>query len=258
MSFNAELAVTYRIANTPMRHFPYPHIYVEEVFEPAFYEQILAHLPSDEALSSIAATGRTGNRYSERHIMHFRTEHLINLPSDQAAFWAQFSGWMQSARFQGFLISLFKPYIDKRLKRIQELNQVNAVQTSNEMLLVRDHTNYAIGPHTDLPSRLLSLLFYLPRDDSLSHLGTSIYVPKDRAFTCLGGPHHHPDGFDRVQTMPYKPNSLFAFLKSDKSFHGVELIEDQDVKRDLLLYDIRLDPTEATPAKLRKKELEKA
>ena len=180
------------------------------------------------------------------------------MQSGRLGFWAQFSGWMQSARFQGFLISLFKPYIDKRLKRIQELNQVNAVQTSNEMLLVRDHTNYAIGPHTDLPSRLLSLLFYLPRDDSLSHLGTSIYMPKDPAFTCLGGPHHHPDGFDRVQTMPYKPNSLFAFLKSDKSFHGVELIEDQDVKRDLLLYDIRLDPTEATPAKLRKKELEKA
>ncbi len=258
MSLNVELAVTYRMANTPMRHFPYPHLYVEEVFEPAYYEEILAHLPSDEALRSITATGRTGNLYDERHILKFITENLIDLPSDQAAFWAGFNSWMRSARFQGFLMSLFKPFVDQRLQRIMEMNQVTSVQTANELLMVRDHTNYSIGPHTDSPARLLSLLFYLPRDDSLSHLGTSIYMPKDPKFTCLGGPHYHRDAFDRIHTMPYKPNSLFAFLKSDKSFHGVEVIADQDVKRDLLLYDIRIDPTELTPSLMQQRELEEA
>ncbi len=256
MSLNAELALTYRLANTPIRHYPYPHIYLEEVFEPAFYDEILAHMPSDDSFGAITATGRTGEGYDERHIMKFQTEHLLNLPSDQAAFWVQFSQWMGSARFQGFLMSLFKPFVDQRLKKIMEINKVDTINSANEMLLVRDYTNYAIGPHTDSPARLLSVLFYLPPDDSLSHLGTSIYVPKDPKFTCIGGPHYHPDAFERIHTAPYRPNSLFAFMKTDKSFHGVEPIADQDVRRDLLLYNIRLNPTELTPKLEKKRELE--
>ncbi|MFP6756765.1 MAG: hypothetical protein VCC99_00895 [Alphaproteobacteria bacterium] len=38
--------------------------------------------------------------------------------------------------------------------------------------------------------------------------------------------------------MPYRPNSLFGFLKTDLSFHGVEPIEDEDIARDVILYDI--------------------
>ncbi|MDJ0894993.1 MAG: hypothetical protein QNJ92_07605 [Alphaproteobacteria bacterium] len=258
MSLNAELAVTYRMANTPMRTFPYPHMYVEEVFEPAYYEQILAHLPSDDSFRSLSSTGRTGKDYDERHIMKFTTEHLLNLPNDQAAFWAGLSNWMRGPRFQGWLMAIFQPYVEQRLETIKRLNQVDTVQTATEILLVRDHTNYSIGPHTDSPSRLLSLLFYLPRDDSLSHLGTSVYMPKDPQFSCVGGPHYHPKTFDRVHTMPYRPNSLFAFMKNDKSFHGVEPIADQNIQRDLLLYDIRLDPNELTPSMAKKRELEEA
>ena len=40
--------------------------------------------------------------------------------------------------------------------------------------------------------------------------------------------------------MEYRPNSLFAFIKNDRSFHGVEPIGDHDVLRDILLYDIRV------------------
>ena len=40
--------------------------------------------------------------------------------------------------------------------------------------------------------------------------------------------------------MEYKPNTLFAFIKNDRSFHGVEPIGDEEVLRDILLYDIRV------------------
>jgi hypothetical protein len=42
--------------------------------------------------------------------------------------------------------------------------------------------------------------------------------------------------------MEYKPNTLFAFVKNDRSFHGVEPINEPDVLRDMLLYDIRVFP----------------
>lgn len=38
--------------------------------------------------------------------------------------------------------------------------------------------------------------------------------------------------------MPFLPNSMFAFVKADTSFHGVEPVTDPDVRRWLRLYDI--------------------
>jgi hypothetical protein len=43
--------------------------------------------------------------------------------------------------------------------------------------------------------------------------------------------------------MAFKPNTLFAFVKSDNSFHGVDPIRDADVLRDLILYDIQVKAT---------------
>ena len=98
-------------------------------------------------------------------------------------------------------------------------------------------------------------LFYLPRDESQSHLGTSIYVPEDAGFACPGGPHHPFELFRRVYTMPYVPNTLFAFLKTQNSFHGVEPLTGAAVRRDLLLYDIKVaaapelrEPAPAAPS----------
>lgn len=249
MSSNAELEVMYRMAATPIRPYPSPHLYVEEVFEPSFYRRLLDNLPSDDSFSSISATGRTYGAYEQRHFFKLTTENVINLPQPQIAFWREMGGWLLSDAFKRFAMSLFAPYVKKRVDHIKQVNQTDAVGTAGEVLVVRDRTRYAIGPHTDSPSKLMSFLFYLPRDDSLSHLGTSLYLPKDRSFLCEGGPHYKHDDFDLMHTMPYRPNTLFAFMKTDRSFHGVEPIQDEGVRRDLILYDIRIEPHEQTPLK---------
>jgi hypothetical protein len=51
--------------------------------------------------------------------------------------------------------------------------------------------------------------------------------------------------------MPFKPNSLFAFVKSDHTFHGVEPVVEPDVRRWLLLYNVMAKltaPQPVTPA----------
>jgi hypothetical protein len=117
---------------------------------------------------------------------------------------------------------------------------------------VRDLSKYSIGPHTDAPHRLLSMLFYCPDDEQRKHLGTSIYVPRDADFKCKGGPHYPHHLFKKVRTMEYKPNSVFAFIKNDHSFHGVEAITDAEVQRDVLLYDIRVtQPEKQQPRRAR-------
>jgi len=127
----------------------------------------------------------------------------------------------------------FRTFIDARFKGEQPA-------FGDEALLVNDHTDYSLGPHTDTPSKVVSVLFYLPSDDRLERHGTSLYVPRKPGFTCEGGPHYLFDGFERVATMPFLPNTMFAFVKTDHSFHGVEPIADAAVSRYLLLYDLRL------------------
>jgi FkbM family methyltransferase len=102
---------------------------------------------------------------------------------------------------------------------------------TDETLLIRDLPGYKIGPHTDSPVKVISALFYLNGQE-----GTSLYTPKNKEFRCKGGPHYSFDEFEKVGTMQFTPNSMFAFLKTDNSFHGVEPTSHQ---RDVMLFDVR-------------------
>ncbi len=103
---------------------------------------------------------------------------------------------------------------------------IEHARVRTDIHLVRDEPGYSLGPHTDAPKKVVTALFYLPRDGSLSHLGTSLYQPKV-PFTDPSNKHHEFGDFTRVATLPYLPNSLFAFARSDSSFHGVERTDGQ-------------------------------
>ncbi|MGH8910531.1 MAG: hypothetical protein ACRD0K_29565, partial [Egibacteraceae bacterium] len=108
---------------------------------------------------------------------------------------------------------------------------------SEDLFLVSDHGGYALGPHTDSPSKVLNVLFYLPADESTMHAGTSLYEPIEAGRTCPGGPHYPAADFREVKRVPFKPNSALIFAKSDTSFHGVERFVGPGT-RSLLLYSV--------------------
>lgn len=226
----------YQIANAPIREYPYAHIYVENIFPDDFYAAMRASWPDQSALITIADTGRVAKgAYPERFVMPFKQAEIDKLDEAHRPFWNELASWLITQRFLTAMIDKFEPYAKARFG-----DELYECVFENDALIVRDLTNYSIGPHTDSPSRLLSMLFYCPQDETHKHLGTSLYVPRDPAFRCAGGPHYPHALFHKVRTMEYKPNSLFAFVKSDCSFHGVEPIGDCDVLRDILLYDIRV------------------
>ena len=243
ISSTAEEHVLYQIANAPMREYPYAHIYVDNVFPEDFYARMRAAWPSASSLVCLADTGRVlKGAYPERFIMPFSLAEVEKLDDERRTFWLEFGAWFLDSRFMTAVIDKFQDSVRSRFGDDMYRNYY-----STESLIVRDLTNYSIGPHTDAPHRLLSMLFYCPDDDSRSHLGTSIYTPNDPDFRCGGGPHYPHHRFRKVRTMEYRRNSLFAFIKNDHSFHGVEPIGEQAVGRDVLLYDIRVEAAK-TPA----------
>jgi len=234
-SNDVDLHVQYRIANAPMLEFPYPHIYVRDIFPQDFYARLRANLPTGSQLRTLSSLGRVDKDYPDaRIVVPLDPEHTARLEPEQRAFWQELAGWMLGQMFGQLMIAKFAAYLQQRFKDLQ------AQRFFDEALIVRDRTQYSLGPHTDSTSKVLSFLFYLPPDASMAHLGTSLYVPKKLGFTCPGGPHHAFGLFRRVHTMEYLPNTLFAFMKTPDSFHGVEPITQADVQRDLLLYDIRV------------------
>ena len=239
MFLDAEIHTAYEFSNAHMRNFPFPHCYVENIFPEDFYKKLLAHLPAKNDLFPIAEK-RPVRGYKERFVCCFDDESLAALQSDKAAFWTEFRDTYLRGVVGNVLINKFQPLISHRFKDRPD------IELYNELLLVHDVRDYSLGPHTDSPRKVVTVLFYLPEDESHTNLGTSIYLPKEASFTCPGGPHYSHDAYTRVKTMPYKPNSAFCFLKTDNSFHGVERLVEDGYGRWLLLFDIYAKIDEGT------------
>lgn len=201
--------LAYRICNAPVQLFPFPHIYVTEVFPKPFYAELLANLPP-EGDYSVATSRYNGRRFAD--------------PTKIDLFSA-----LNSKMFSAIAEHPFKRFIQYRFQ--------GGFDSYTDLRLVRDRENYAIGPHTDAPWKVLSYLFYMPPDVELYKHGTSIYLPNDPDFRCPGGPHHSFDRFTRIWTAGFFPNTLFAFFKTDYSFHGVEPIT-IPCQRDVLLWNL--------------------
>jgi hypothetical protein len=235
MHNSAEFHVAYKVANAPVLPFPFEHLLVRDVFPADYYRAMREHLPDRDAMSTLKSLGRVKGNYPQtRHVLPLQPDHLAKLDERRRAFWLEVARWMLGGAFADLVLSRFPDVVGAR-------EDLNGASLRTEAMLVQDHTTYALGPHTDRDSKVVSVLFYLPADESRPHLGTSLYIPHDGSFRCPGGPHYVADLFERVYTMPYLPNTLFAFPKSDYCFHGVEPVAEGEGHRDLLLYDIVRD-----------------
>jgi hypothetical protein len=225
-------AVAARLSTACVKTDPYPHFYIEKLFPGEFYEELLAHLPDTASYQPLSSTGKVDPRtYSTRLVLPLETMGLSSLPFHQLLFWGKFAAAINSPKWISTLLEKFSPYIKERFG-----HHYDRVKFDSTAELVRDCTNYSIGPHTDHPIRVLTLLFYFPRLADQSHLGTSVYEPEDTAFECEGFVHHPFSGFRKLHTAPFLPNSVFGFVRSNRSFHGREPIPDEGIERNLMNY----------------------
>lgn len=215
--------VTAKLSASRIIQDPYPHIIIDEIFPSTFYKLLLQNeIPSSE-LTNLKTAGRVGKGYSDARSVLNLYESMPDLKTNRV-FWENFAKWLDYY-FKDMLLRKFK----------QPLNNVKG-----DALYTKDTQSYSLGPHTDKVTKVVTCLIYLPADGSNSECGTSIYTPKDSTFTCEGGPHYKREDFNLFQTIPYVPNKMFCFLKTNKSFHGVEPIT-KSIERPLLIFDLQKD-----------------
>ena len=211
------------LQNAELQTNPYAHFYTQNVFPQDTYQDILSAFPPLEYMEPLSLA------YANRYVFYLSPESLATLPLNLSLFWHKLHADLGSQEVKNVLFEKFKPDLIKRFG-----NLLPALKIVPCLELYHDFTHYSIGPHTDHPIKVINLLFYLPSDESQSHLGTSIYHPLDKSFTCEGYTHRDFKNFEKISTAPFLPNSLFCFCKSNTSFHGVEPISDPNISRRIL------------------------
>lgn len=148
MFSNAEMQLAYKVANEPIRMFPYPHFIVRDVFPAEFYRALREHLPPTSAYRTLKSMGRVGSNYPDtRTVVPLTPDDVASLSEPYRSFWSDFAGWFLNGLFAQILLQKFSGLLAQRFE------DPAAVEYTQEALVVQDRTNYSLGPHTDSPKK---------------------------------------------------------------------------------------------------------
>lgn len=194
---------------------PSDNIYIEDVFPPMIYSEIVTRLPSDGHYNFIDhpdAVLPNGN--ITRKLLDLTEETIKTFNPEDQEFWKHLKDIFISDMLLTAITQKFRGKLNMRFG-----------PEWPEMILVpvfyRDYAGYRIGVHTDAPYKIATMQFYLPKDSSQIHLGTSFHKREGNNFNLL-------------KTNAFKPNSAYAFARTDSSWHSVLQMAEHESKRDTL------------------------
>ena len=195
---------------------PFLHIRMQDCMLPSFYAKLLANLPDASAYRDLEhRDAKREDGTSTRQQFTFRDKELAGLPEHQRELWTTVRDAFTSLE------------VAEALRRTLDINPT--LKTKPRLMLIRDFPGYRIGIHPDSPSKVITCQFYLT-ETSGSHKGNNFYRNK-------------PGGFELVKTMPFEPNTGYAFAVKHNSWHGVDLVTPEQGERNSLILIQYLEDT---------------
>lgn len=193
------------IAN--VSYVPYAHVFIRNVFDSDYYRCILEALPH-------ASEHKLFDKENKDRRAYRRITGDAGATMDPGAgartqwrnhFWRDFSRSFAGNEIRDAWLRLFRrslaprfptlPRVRVQLSPPQEDASEPELELSEEeeremrqfeirLDLSRDGDGYAITPHTDAVAKAVSMLYYLPRDESRADVGTRVYRSNmdDRGF----------------------------------------------------------------------------
>jgi hypothetical protein len=96
-------------------------------------------------------------------------------------------------------------------------------------VLTRDVAGYRITPHTDTQWKGITVQLYLPRNESITHVGTIFHKQL-------------PDGtLARSTQMKFSPNTGYAFAVGKDTWHSADVVGPEVTSRDSILQTYFVD-----------------
>lgn len=233
----AQVAVPWtlkKLMNAKVIDKPFPHVEIDEIFEPNYYKHLLWHFPliknfkreneSVRRLDLLPDPAGGGSWPIESHVTHF----------DVFEFWDNFRTVFFNDAIRHEFLRLFR----------KQINNDNYFCGR----LVVDGKNSGLGPHTDRFDKMISIIYHLPVPNCPipSNTGTMLLEPKLKDMK-ITDEHYSYDEFDIVKYIDFKPNKMFAFevMRNEggvSSFHGYKQIEDYQRQTIKCFIQRKMDP----------------
>lgn len=214
---------------------PFPHFYIRDFLAENIYSQLRRNFPEDDQFKRSDAK-RTSNVAA---LLHRRK---IQLVDETISSWNRESSTIFGAISNVFRSRDFSLCVQAQFEaQIADRYGQKYLPTFTRVELNRDEDGYEIKPHTDAPHKVFTLIFYLPDDDTNSAFGTYIYQPKVKSFTSEAPTQFDSNLFEIRKALPYKPNTVFGFMKTDRSFHGRPAIKGLKGHRDWMNISIQVN-----------------
>lgn len=204
------------VERSPLRQHPFDHIYMEDVLDPRSYEALLSAMPDRRFYHELRhQDAMRADGSSTRLRLYLYPELLRGLPAEQRRVWMPVARALCSRRLRDALKRKFRGALELRFGKPVEQIGLYPVP-----ILLRDQPGYRIGIHSDLPSKAITVQYYLPRDASQSQIGTIFHEGDSGELA------------ERTTQMPFMPATGYAFPVSlTKSWHSAATTVERDGER---------------------------
>jgi hypothetical protein len=152
-------------------------------------------------------------------------EYIRHLPPQKRAVWDIVGRALCSAPVRDAFIRRLKPALERRFGPGYAKTGMYPIP-----VLTRDIPGYLITPHTDTRWKGITVQLYLPRDSSISHIGT-IFHDKRADGGC--GP--------KAKQMTFAPNTGYAFAVGTDTWHSADPVGPEVKTRDSILLTYFVD-----------------
>ena len=214
-----------RVKETPFFHLEFDRVFPDDV-----YHAMLESMPRSASYrSSSRKDDILPDGTATRVKIDLFPEYIRSLPTDLQEIWRVVGRALCSAEVAAAIVRKLGPALVRRFG--PDFADVGLYPVPT---LTRDGPGYQINTHSDHASKGITVQFYLPRDKSISHIGTVFHAEL-------------PDGSrPPVDKKIFAPNTGYAFAVDKRTHHSVDLVGPEVTTRDSILLTYYVD---AGPAK---------
>ena len=242
-------AIEKQLSGTRVIEEPTPHVYLENVFDNDFYRRLLGTV---DALKPIYIDLRARLNWAGEG------EHYACLPAHLQN--EVQTGHTVRSRLHALTMNLVlhtvSESINERLLEmfaawVPEAGLGSTDALDNQAYLMRDEAGYGIEPHTESFHTVITAMFYLPPDNAMQKCGTTLLTPKAPGMKCFGDgeklPLYPENDFNVSKLLPFKRNSMMAFVKTPYSWHSLPSIGTIPYSRNSLTLNIMNEKRRSDP-----------
>jgi hypothetical protein len=205
---------------------PFDHLVLDRVFPEETYAFMMAAMPEYDDYRPMHGRSKhkntTGN--STRVKIDLFSEYIRHLPSEKRGVWDIVGRALCSQTVKEAFVRRMSAALERRFGPDYARTGLFPIP-----ILTRDIPGYRIKPHTDTHWKGITAQLYLPSDDSTSHIGTIFH-------------ERLPDTWMKTVTqMQFVPNSGYAFVVSDDSWHSAAPVGPEVKTRDSILLTYFVD-----------------